>query len=138
MDDAALAGSWYLTARLSDAWYAMGIVVISRVTNRWEEGLDWIERHGEGESAIISRKDVYSSQFGTCLLVKWRPREETWRACGEPIAPEQLVSVSAHGLEGPRTAAQELLCWDVVTFHEHFLQDGILDLEMAAARDRGS
>lgn len=40
MEDAALARSWYLPERLSDAWYAMGIVVTSRVTNRWEEVLD--------------------------------------------------------------------------------------------------
>lgn len=32
----------------------------------------------------------------------------------------------------------ELLYWGVVTFHEHFLRDGILDLELTASRDKGS
>lgn len=109
MEDAALARSWYLPERLSDAWYTMGIVVISRVTNGWKEGLDWIEMHYKGSSVIFSRKDPYNSRFGTCLLVKWQPREETWRAYEEPITPEQRVSVSAHGLEELRTATQTLL-----------------------------
>lgn len=121
MEDAALARSWYLPERLSDEWYDMSILIITRATGRWEEGLDWIERHHERNSAIFSRKDAYNSRFGTCLLVKWQPREEAWRACGEPITPEQWVSVPAHGLEELRTATQTLLYWGVVTFHEHFL-----------------
>lgn len=137
MEDGALARSWYLPDRLSDEWYAMGIVVISRVTDRWEEGLDWIERHYDGNSTIISRKDAYNSWFETCLLVKWQPREETWRAYEEPIAPEQRVTVSVYRLENLRTTAHELLYLGVVTFHEHFLRDGILDLEPTQARDKG-
>lgn len=134
MRDAAAARSWYLPELLSNEWYAWGIIVISRVTDRWEEGLDWVDKHPEEYSSIITEKKAYESLFGTCLLVTWLPREEIWRAYEEPITPEQRVWVTAYSLENLRSAAQEFLLCGVVTFYEHFLQDGILDLELAAAR----
>lgn len=132
MGDAAAARSWYLPELLSNMWYTWGILVISRVTDRWEEGLDWVDKHPEEYSCIMKKAD--ESLFGTCLLVMWLPREEIWRAYEESITPGEPVGVSAYGLENLRSAAQKLLRCGVVPFYEHFLPDGILDLELAAAR----
>lgn len=132
--DAALAKSWYLPEMLSDQWYSMGILVISRVTDRWEEGLDWIDKHPEDFVAVINRQQAYNSRFGTCLLVKWQPREWIWRAYEEPITSESRLDVSTYSLEALRSAASELIASGVRKFYEHFLQDGILDRELTAAR----
>lgn len=138
MGNAAMARSWYLPELLNDSWYNMGILIISRMTARWEEGLDWKDRHPEAESPVITRETAYSSRFGACLLVKWQPRESIWRAWDEPVTPESRVSVTAHSVEKLRAAAQGLYGPGARMFYEHFVSDGILDMELAAARNKGS
>lgn len=68
--NAALARSWHLPELLNDSWYNMGILIISHVTDRWEEGLDKPGRHPEAERSFITRETAYNRRFGACLLVK--------------------------------------------------------------------
>ncbi|KAJ0107729.1 hypothetical protein J7T55_010336 [Diaporthe amygdali] len=75
--DAAVAKSRFLPELLCDEWHAWGTLVISCVTERWEEGLNWLDNHPEEKAITITTEKARNARFGTCLLVKWQPREAT-------------------------------------------------------------
>ena len=143
MGDPAVARSWYLPELLSDRWYTMGILVMSRVTDRWEEGLNWRDGQPEADRfECYTGGEAYNSQFGTCLFVKWQLREGIWREWEaeweETVTSESQTRVTAYSLEALKSAVLELYGPGVRRFYEHLLPDGILDLELAVARYKGS
>ncbi|KAK2605533.1 hypothetical protein N8I77_008363 [Diaporthe amygdali] len=103
--DAAVAKLWFLPELLCDEWHAWGILVISCVTERWEEGLNWLGNHPEEKEITTPMEKARNARFGICLLVKWQPREATWRAYEEHITPKSRIHVSAYSLENLRPGA---------------------------------
>ncbi|KUI69825.1 hypothetical protein VM1G_05053 [Cytospora mali] len=135
MPDPADAKSWFLPERIYDDWYAWGIIVIDRLEERWEGALNYLEDHPEEDSPIVTEDEAIRSPFGSFVKVYWQPREEVWERWGEPVTPESHVWLSRMKLERMgRGLGVEGLLQSVSGFYEHFVSEGILDRELAAAR----
>ncbi|WDK21722.1 hypothetical protein CGRA01v4_13011 [Colletotrichum graminicola] len=110
-------------------------LVFDHLEERWEEALGYLKDGPEEVPCIVEEDDARISPFGSFVRIYWQPREEVWERWEEPVTPESHVKSYRVKLEllGHGPGLQRLL-EGVSTSCEHFLANGILDIELKAAR----
>lgn len=147
--DRAEAVSWYLPEDLSDADFTRHIVVVDRLEDkpknppgptRWQETLAWTHSlPSEQRNPDKNRAErADSSPYGRGLLVDWRPRDQNEGDEDDEDDEAQPLNWDKIAFEMLGKAVLISSRYGVRTLYEHFLPDGVFDLEREKARERGA
>ncbi|KAF4854838.1 hypothetical protein CGCSCA4_v001447 [Colletotrichum siamense] len=138
----AEAVSWFLPGRIMESTYARRILAINRLEeNDNDDEVDvasWEESISNEEYAIEHEACMHpeASRSGSFLCIDWQPRKELWRSrTGRDYNPDmhKEMITPCYGFEMFGNICMELV--DAVeVFYNHFVPDGILDLELDKAR----
>ncbi|KAI8311497.1 hypothetical protein K4K61_012052 [Colletotrichum sp. SAR11_59] len=138
----AEAVSWFLPGRIMESTYARRILAINRLEENdnddevevasWEESISNEETAIEYEACM----NPEASRSGSFLCIDWQPRKELWRSrTGRDYNPDmhKEMITPCYGFEIFGNICMELV--DAVeVFYNHFVPDGVLDLELDKAR----
>ncbi|KAF4898939.1 hypothetical protein CGCVW01_v013570 [Colletotrichum viniferum] len=138
----AEAVSWFLPERIMDSNNARKILTISRLEeNDGDDEVEvasWEEPISNEEYAIerAARKNPEASRSGSFLRIDWQPRKELWPSYkGRDYDPniDEEMRTRCYGFEAFGNACMELV--DAIeVFYNHFIPDGVLDLQLEMAR----
>ncbi|KAH9230229.1 hypothetical protein K456DRAFT_1918770 [Colletotrichum gloeosporioides 23] len=138
----AEAVSWFLPGRIMESTYARRILPINRLEENdnddevevasWEESISNEEYAIEHEACM----NPEASRSGSFLCIDWQPRKELWlshRGLAYDPDKDKEIRTPCYGFEIFGNICMELV--DAVeVFYNHFVPDGVLDLELDKAR----
>ncbi|KAF4825285.1 hypothetical protein CGCTS75_v009683 [Colletotrichum tropicale] len=138
----AEAVSWFLPERIMDSNNARRVLAINRLEeNDGDDEVEvasWEEPISNEEYAIehAARKNPEASGSGSFLRIDWQPRKELWPSYkGRDYDPniDKEMRTRCYGFEAFGNACMELV--DAIeVFYNHFIPDGVLDLQLEKAR----
>ncbi|KAK2749357.1 arca-like protein [Colletotrichum kahawae] len=136
------AVSWFLPAQIMDSSHARRIIAINRLEeNDGDEEVEvasWEESMSNEEYAIeyAACMNPEASRSGSFVSISWQPRKELWLSHkGRDYNPDidRGMSTPCYGFEVLGNICMELVS-AVDVFYNHFVPDGVLDLQLEKAR----